>query len=63
MSTELGGQTHGRDTGVNVVGVHVHDGHVEALGHVAGIPGGAAVLGVGGEAHLVVDDHMDRAAG
>ena len=38
-------------------------GHVEALRHVAGVGGRAALLRVGGEAHLVVGDDVDRAAG
>ncbi len=39
------------------------DRHVETLGQVAGVRGRAGVLGVGGEANLVVLDDVDGAAG
>ncbi len=56
-------QAHRRGAGLDVVGVDVDDRHVEALRHVGGVGGRAGVLGVGGEADLVVLDHVDRAAG
>ena len=52
-----------RGAGLDVVGVDVDDRDVEALRHVGGVGGRAGVLGVGGEAHLVVLDDVDRAAG
>ena len=52
-----------RDAGLDVVGVDVDDRHVEALGHVGRVGGRARVLGVGGEADLVVLDQVDGAAG
>ena len=52
-----------RRAGLDVVGVDVDDRHVEALRHVGRVGGGAGVLGVGGEAHLVVLDDVDGAAG
>ena len=48
---------------LDVVGVDVDDRDVEALRHVGGVGGRAALLGVGREAHLVVLDDVDRAAG
>ncbi len=56
-------ETHGRDGGLRVVGVHVDDRRIEPLGEVARVAGGAAFVGVGREADLVVGDQMQRAAG
>ena len=56
------GQAHGGDAGGHVVGVDVDDRRVVALGDVRRPAGGARVLGVGGEADLVVLDEVDRAA-
>ena len=55
-------EPHRRDAGLHVVGVHVDDRDVEALGEVRRIAGGAALVGIGGEAELVVGDHVHRAA-
>ena len=55
-------EPHGRDAGRDVVGVDVDDRHVEALGQVRGPRGRARVVGIGGEADLVVLDDVDRAA-
>ncbi len=52
-----------RRAGLDVVGVDVDDRHVEALGDVGRVRGGAGVLGVGGETHLVVLDDVDGATG
>ena len=60
---ERGGQPHGRDAGLHVVGVHVDDRDVEALGEVRGIAGRAAVARIRGEAELVVRDDVERASG
>ena len=49
--------------GLDVVGVDVDDRDVEALRHVGRVGGRAGLLGVGGEADLVVLDDVDRAAG
>ena len=54
------GQSHDLDAGLGVVAVHMEDRHVVAAGHVGAIPTGEQVLGVGGEAGLVVDDGVDR---
>ncbi len=56
------GQPHGGDAGLDVVGVDVDDRDVEALGQVGGQRRRAGVIGVGGEADLVVLDDVDRAA-
>ena len=56
-------QPDGGDAGLDVVGVDVDDRAVEALRHVAGVGGRAALVRVGGEADLVVGDQVDRAAG
>ena len=47
---------------LRVVRVDVQDGHVERLAQVAAVQRGARELGVGGEAHLVVHNHVHRAA-
>ena len=51
------------DAGLGVVGVDVDDRDVEALRHVGRVRGGAGLLGLGGEADLVVLDDVDGAAG
>ena len=55
-------QANGADGGSDVVGVDVDDGHVEALGHVGCPLRRTGVIGIGGEANLVVGDQMDGAA-
>ena len=58
------GDAGGEDHGLRVVAVDVQDGGVDDLGDVGAVVGGAGVQGVGGgEADLVVDDHVHRAAG
>ena len=57
------GQADGRDAGLHVVGVHVDDRDVEALRQVGRVARGAALVRIGGEAELVVGDHVDRASG
>jgi hypothetical protein len=50
--------------GFGVVAVHVQDRRLDHLGHVGAVQGGTAVARIaGGEADLVVDDHVHRAAG
>ncbi len=56
------GQAHGADAGGHVVGVDVDDGHVVALGQIRRPGGGAGIVGIGGEADLVVLDEVDGAA-
>ena len=46
-----------------IVAVDVQDRRLDALGDVRRIGRGAGELRAGGEADLVVDDEMDRAAG
>ena len=58
----LGGEVGGLGHGLRVLPVDVEDGDLEHPRDVGGVAGGAAVLGVGGEADLVVDDDVDRAA-
>ncbi len=52
---------HGDDAGFGVVAVHVEHRHLEALRDVAGVVRAARVDGIGGEAHLVVGDDVQRA--
>jgi len=60
VEREAGGEYHR----LGVVAVHVEDRRLHHLGHVRAVEGGAGVEGVGGgEADLVVDDDVDRAAG
>mmetsp|Transcript_12259 Transcript_12259/g.16810 ORF Transcript_12259/g.16810 Transcript_12259/m.16810 type:complete len:727 (-) Transcript_12259:1120-3300(-) len=58
----LHGHLEGGHHGQRVVPVAVEDGYVEGLGQVGGVQGAAAVGGVRREAHLVVHDHVQRAA-
>ena len=53
------GDPHAR---LGVVAVHVEDRRLDHLGHVGGVEARPGRLGRGGEADLVVDDHVDRAA-
>ena len=62
LLAEREGQAHGGDARGRVVGVDVDDRDVEALGEVGGPPGRARVVGLGGEADLVVRDQVDGAA-
>ena len=51
-----------RDNGVQIVGVDVDHRAVHHLGDVGAILRAASVARVGGEADLVVDDHVNGAA-
>src|SRR5207302_10932911 len=51
-----------RDARLHFVGIYVDDRYVKALGKVRGPGGGAGVVGVGGEADLVVLNDVDGAA-
>ncbi len=55
-------EAHRMDAGAHVVGVDVDDRDVEALRQVRGPAGRPRVLGIGGEADLVVGDDVHRAA-
>ena len=60
LQRQLGGQHHG----LGVVAVHVQHRRLDHLDHVGAVQGGARVARVaGGEADLVVDDDVHRAAG
>ena len=63
LLAETQGQTHGVDHGFRIVAVDVKHGNRGHLGHIRGKEGGAGVPAGGGKADLVVDDHVDRAAG
>ena len=52
-----------RDRGFGIVRVDVDDRDVEALGEIARVTRRAALARIGGEADLVVGDHVQRAAG
>jgi hypothetical protein len=52
-----------RERGLGIIGVHVHDRHVEPLREVARVARRAAFRGVGREADLIVRDHVQRPAG
>ena len=56
-------EPHSRETRLRIVGVHVHDRRIEAFGEIARVVGGAAFARFGGEADLIVEDQMERAAG
>ncbi len=56
------GQTGHPDAGFGVVAVHVEDRRLHHLRHVGGVQRRTAPLGGGGEADLVVDHDVDRAA-
>ena len=60
---ELGGDLGDVHHGFRVVAVDVEDRRLHHLGHVRAVGRGARVARVGGEADLVVDDEVDRAAG
>ena len=60
---ELGGNLGDVHHGFGVVAVHVEDRRLHHLGHVRAVGRGARVARIGGEADLVVDDEVDRAAG
>ena len=55
-------EPHGRQRRLGIVGVDVHDRHVEALGEVARVAGRAALGRIGRVADLVVRDQVERAA-
>ena len=59
LDRDLGREHHG----FRIVAVHVEDRRVDHLRHVGRIGRGARIARIGGEADLVVDDEMQRAAG
>ena len=60
---ELGGDLGDVDDGLGVIAVDVEDRRLDHLRDVRAVGRGARVARVGGEADLVVDDEVDRAAG
>ena len=60
---ELGRHLGGEHHGFRIVAVDVEDRRLDHLGDVGGERRGARVARIGGEADLVVDDEMHRAAG
>ncbi len=60
---ELGGDLGREGHRLRVVAVHVEDRRLDGLRHIRRIGRGAREARIGGEADLVVDDEMDRAAG
>ena len=60
---ELGRDLGGVDHGLGIVAVDVEDRRLDHLGDVGGVGRGARVARIGGEADLVVDDEVQRAAG
>ncbi len=63
LLAELGGDAGHVHHRFRIVAVDVEHRALEALGHVRRIGAGTRILRAGGEADLVVDDEMDRAAG
>ena len=59
LHRHLGGEGHG----LGVVAVDVEDRRLDHLGHVGRIGRGPRIARIGGEADLVVDDEVERAAG
>ena len=57
------GQLGDVDDRLGVLAVDVEDGHLDHLGHVGAIMSRAGLARRRGEADLVVDDDVDRAAG
>jgi hypothetical protein len=60
---ELGGDLGDMHDGFGIVAVHVEDGRLDHARHVRAIRRRARVARIGGEADLIVDDEVDRAAG
>ena len=58
----LHGEVRDGGDGLRILAVHVEDGDVEHADDVGGVAGAPRLDDVGGEADLVVDDHVDRAA-
>ncbi len=56
------GQPRHLDARLGIVGVDVDDGHLEALGQVAGVEGAATFPLRCREANLIIGDQMERAA-
>ena len=60
---ELHGDAGDMDDRFRIVAVHMEDRRLHDLGELGAVGAGAAVHRIGGEADLVVDDEMNRAAG
>ena len=62
LGTEVDRQAHNLRHGLRIFAIHVEDRDLQHLGHIRAVGRAATILRVRGEANLVVDDHMDRAA-
>ena len=62
MALELRGHLGGLHHHLRLVAAHVQHGGSHGPGQVGAVQGGAAALAGRGEAHLVVDDQVQRAA-
>ena len=62
-AAELEGEGGDEADGLGIVAIHVEDGGLDHLGYVGAVARGARILRQGGEADLVIDDEMERAAG
>ena len=63
LPAEIHGEMHRRDAGVDVVGIDVHDRHVEAFSQIRSVACRTPVRGIRREADLVICDQVKRAAG
>ena len=55
-------EPHRRQARLGVVGIDVNDRHIKAFGQIARVVGGATLARVRGEADLVVENQVQRAA-
>ena len=62
LAAEIHRQAHDLGHGFGIFAVDVEDRDLQHLGHVGGVGAAAAFAGAGGEADLVVDDDVQRAA-
>ena len=56
-------EPHRSQARLGIIRIDVDDGHIKALGQIAGVVGGAAFARVCREADLVVENQVERAAG
>ena len=60
---EFGRDLRGEHDRLGIVAVHVEDRRLDHLRHVGRVRRGTRIARIGGEADLVIDDEVDRAAG
>ena len=60
---EFGRDLRGEHDRLGIIAVHVEDRRLDHLRHVGWIRRGTRIARIGGEADLVIDDEVDRAAG